>query len=82
MEDVVLRTSLDDSTSLYVSPLSRQTYAEHVEDDNLGGAQGYFVVRSRATGDNRLEVLAKAPTFEAAEALFDLIVASTRSHAR
>lgn len=78
MEDVVLRTDLDDSTSLYVSPLSRQTYEEHVEVDNLGGPQGYFVVRSRSFGDNRLEVLAKAPTFEAAEALFDLIVATSK----
>jgi hypothetical protein len=75
MEDVVLRTELDDSTSLYVSPLSRQTYDEHIEHDNLGGAQGYFVVRSRSSGENRLEILAKAPTFEAAEALFDLIAA-------
>lgn len=78
MEDVVLRTELDDSTSLYVSPLSRQTYDEYVENDNLGGSQGYFVLRSRSCGETRLEVLAKAPTLEAAEALFDLIATTAK----
>lgn len=73
MEEIVLRKILDDSTSLYVSPISRQTYEEHVSDNALGGAEGYFVMRSRAQGETRLEVLAKAPSLEAAEALFDMI---------
>lgn len=78
MEEIVLRKDLDDSTSLYVSPISRQTYQEHVADDALGGANGYFVMRSRNHGTVRLEVLAKAPSLEAAEALFDMISSSQR----
>jgi len=74
MEDVVLKTDLDDSTSLYVSPISRQTYDDCVHNDSLGGERGYFVMRSRSSGLERLEVLAKAQSLEAAEALFDLIV--------
>lgn len=74
MDDVVLATDLDDSTRLYVSPISRQTYNEHVEGDTLGGEGGYFVMRSRSEGNQRLEVLAKAASLEAAEELFDLIV--------
>lgn len=73
MDDIVLRADLDDSSQLYVSPISRHTYDAHIDGDNLGGATGYFVLRSRSAGTTRLEVLAKAPTLEAAEALFDLI---------
>ena len=78
MEDMVLKAQLDDVTKLYVSPISRQTYDEHVQDDSLGGERGYFVMRSRSTGTNRLEILAMAPTLDAAEVLFDLTVASRR----
>lgn len=80
MEDVVLRKDLGDSTSLYVSPISRQTYDEHVGDDVLGGERGYFVMRSRSTGTTRLEVLAKAASFEAAAAIFDLIAGSPANY--
>lgn len=73
MDDIVLKADIDDFTRLYVSPISRQTYDAHIDGDNLGGSSGYFVLRSRSVGDRRLEVLAKAPTLEAAEALFDLI---------
>ena len=76
MEDVVLMADLDESTRLYVSPVSPQTYHEHVADNALGGSDGYFVLRSRSTGLERLEILAKAPSFEAAEAIFDLVIAS------
>lgn len=74
MEDFVLKADLDEATALYVSPINRQTYEEHVQDDNLGGDLGYFVLRSRRTGPIRLEVLAKVPTIEAATDLFDMIV--------
>ena len=80
MDDVVLRAELDESTCLYISPISCETYAEHIQEDNLGGACGYFVLRSRRTGAQRLEVLAKVPTLEAASDLFDMIV-SARRHA-
>lgn len=78
MEYFVLKTVLDDSSSLYVSPISSQTYEEHIGTDELGGAGGYFVVRSRSTGTKRFEILAKAPSFEAAEELFGLIVSLQR----
>lgn len=74
MEDLVLRANLDESTSLYISPISRTTYEEHIQEDNLGGDHGYFILRSRREGVTRLEVLAKAATLEAAVDLFDLIV--------
>lgn len=80
MEDIVLKADLDDSTCLYISPIDRHTYEEHVYHDNLGGNRGYFVLRSRRTGATRLEVLAKAPTLEAAVDLFDMIM-GVRRHA-
>lgn len=78
----MLRTKLDDGSWLYVSPIGRDTYEEHVETDNLGGDDGYFLLRSRDSGHPRLEVLAKAPTVYAAMNLFDLLVASRREPAR
>lgn len=76
---MILRAKLDDCTTLYVSPIDRQTYAEYVDEDNLGGGEGYFVIRSLRTGQSeRLEVLAKAPSFAAAGDLFDMIVGATR----
>lgn len=75
MEDYVLTASLDERTTLYVSMLAPETFREHVEADNLGGADGYFVIRStRKDGIECLDVLAKSPSFEAAGDLFDLIV--------
>lgn len=82
MDDVVLRTELDDTTSVYISPISRETYAEHVQNDNLGGSRGYFVLRSRRTGDRRLEVLAKVPTLEAATDLLEIIAGNRPSFAQ
>lgn len=78
MEEVILRAELDDSTSLYVSPIDRLTYDEYVDSNSLGGADGYFVFRSRSVGMPRLEILAKAATLEAASDLFDLIVVAQR----
>ena len=74
MDDIIMRERIDESTTLCISPISRETYDEHVEFDNLGGEDGYFVLRSRRTGEQRLEVLAKAPTLEAASSLFDLFM--------
>jgi hypothetical protein len=79
MDDLTLMATLADSSILYVTPLDPRTYAEHVEVDVLGGGDGYFLVR--AAGPS-FEVLAKAPSFEAAGVLFDLIVsAPTRARA-
>ncbi|BBK37726.1 hypothetical protein STAQ_28040 [Allostella sp. ATCC 35155] len=82
MEDLVLRAKLDDGSWLYVSPIGRDTYEEHVEGDNLGGDDGYFLLQSRDFGQPRLEVLAKATTFYAAMHLFDLFMAGRREPKR
>ena len=73
MEDVVLKVDLDKSTALYVSPIARRTYQEHVQDADLGGAGGYFILLSRNGGPKPLEVLAKASSLEAAEGLLSLV---------
>lgn len=78
MEEIVLKAELDESTCLYISPINRETYEESVQEDNLGGDRGYFVLRSRRTGGPRLEVLAKVPSLEAASDLFDMIIAGRR----
>jgi len=78
MDDLTLSAKIGDEYTLYVSPIHLETYKEFVSDDNLGGASGYFVLRSTARG---LEVLAKAPTFEAASSLFDMIVRPLRAAA-
>lgn len=82
MEDLVLRANLEDGVTLYVSPIDRQTYVEHVQDDNLGGGEGYFLMRSlRQESGERFEILAKAPSFAAASDLFDMVVMRSRSAA-
>lgn len=76
---MILKTEIDSHTTLYVSPISPETYLEQVEDDNLGGGSGYFVLRECRIGlRGHLEVLAKAPSFEAAGTLFDMFVAARR----
>jgi hypothetical protein len=77
MEDYVLRASLDERTTLYVCTLDPSTFDEHVDVDNLGGGEGYFVIRTvrSSKGFEQLDILAKAPSFDAAGELFDLVVA-------
>ena len=79
MDDLVLKAEIDDGSTLYVSTINRQTYKEHISEDNLGGDEGYFVIRTRK-GDaaNSFELLAKAASFAAAGDLFDLIVKASR----
>ena len=75
MEDIVLTAKIDDLTTLYVAPIVAATYAEYVDGDNLGGEDGYFLMRSQGCeGAARFEILAKASSFDAASELFDLIV--------
>lgn len=78
MEEIILKADLGDSTSLYISPVDETTYREVVQDDNLGGAGGYFVMRARRSGFPRLEILAKATSLEAAQWIFDLAVGNIR----
>jgi len=77
MDDRVLKAKIDDFTTVYVSPLDHQVFSEHLDEDNLGGSDGYFVTRTTGLGrDQRFEILAKAPSFEAAEDVFNMIVSS------
>jgi hypothetical protein len=78
MDDRVLKAKIDGVTTLYVSPLDPQVFCENLDEDNLGGSDGYFVSRTIGFGRNqRFEILAKAPSFEAAEDIFDMIVAAS-----
>lgn len=74
MEDLVLSARIDEYTILRVSPIAPETYREGMEEDTLGGGDGYFVILSRS-GPLRSspEILAKAKNFESAEALFNII---------
>lgn len=72
MDDVTLIAKLDDETTVYVSPVHDHTYVEYVEDDNLGGAVGYFIARERR---NSFEVLAKAANLDAAREIFGMLTA-------
>ena len=77
MEDLTLKARIDEHTTLYVSTIAPQTYDEYVSDDNLGGGQGYFLIRTLDKGSCRsFEILAKSPSFDAAGDLFDMIVAA------
>ena len=79
MEDIILRAKIDSETVVYVSPISSETYQEHLDIDNLGGSNGYFVLRSKKSGMlETLDVLAKAVSFEAAGEIFDMIVAARK----
>lgn len=79
MEDIVLSAKIGDATTLYVAPIVAETYAEYVGDDNLGGKEGYFVMRSQGCGQSaRFDILAKAASLDAATDLFDLLVRAGR----
>lgn len=76
----MLEAKLDEYTTLTVAPIAPETYDEHVECNSLGGSLGYFLVRSsRSSNQPRFEVLAKAPTFEAAKEVFNMIVGGFRA---
>jgi hypothetical protein len=53
-----------------------QTYEEFVENDNLGGASGYFIARERK---NQFEVLAKATCIDSAREIFSMLTAKAAS---
>jgi hypothetical protein len=75
MDDVTFVAKLTSGETVYVSPVHAETYAEYVEADNLGGSGGYFISRERG---NDFEVLAKAASLDAAQALFNMLVRSNR----
>ena len=79
MDDLGLQAKIDDYTTIHVSPIERETYDTYVEEDSLGSDLGYFLIRtSRKSNQPMFEILAKAPTFEAAGRLFDMIVNANR----
>lgn len=82
MEDLVLSAKIDEHTTLKVSPIAPETYQECVDDDTLGGGDGYFVLLSRKGAVQSLpEILAKAKNFDSAEALFNMIIRSSQAQA-
>lgn len=72
MDDITLVAKLASGETVYVSPVHGQTYAEHIDKDNLGGPSGYFISRERGA---QFEVLAKAASLDAARTLFRMLVA-------
>lgn len=64
---------IDDYTTLYVSPVHDHTYNEFIENDDLGGARGYFISRERGS---EFEILAKAANLDAAREIFGLLTAA------
>lgn len=75
MDDLMLSARIDEKTMLRVSPIEQETYSEYVDDDVLGGSEGYFLVRTtQCPFSPSVEILAKLPNFEAAIAVFDMIV--------
>ncbi|MEM9086808.1 MAG: hypothetical protein AAGB23_12860 [Pseudomonadota bacterium] len=74
MDDLVLSAEIDSETTLRVSPIAPETFSEYIEEDTVGGNAGYFVLLSRRGANQQTtEILAKAPDFNAAETLFDII---------
>ncbi len=75
MDDLMLQARLDEFTTVKVSPIDNETYSEYIEEDTLGGSIGYFITLiSNRPSSPRFEVLAKAPSFEAAGQIFRMIV--------
>lgn len=74
MDDVILSKRLGPNSAVYVTTLDPETFEASVEAATLGDGRGYFVIHETGDpGERRLEVLAKAASFSAAGALFDLI---------
>ena len=75
MDDLILEAQIDAYTKLIISPIAPETYSEYVDDDTVGGPDGYFVLKAAERGPGpHLEVLAKVCSVEAAERLLDLIL--------
>lgn len=82
MDDLMLSAMIDENTTLRVSPIAPETYQECVDEDTLGGGDGYFLLLTRrSAGASHLEVLAKAKSFDSAEALFNMIVRGSQTQA-
>jgi hypothetical protein len=71
--DEDLSLSLDNHRTLWLTEISRSTYEDQALDhlDELGGDNGVFVVLEDCA-EGKFEVLAKAASVWAGEALFNL----------
>jgi hypothetical protein len=79
MDDLVLTTRIDDTHSVYISPLPAKTYKEAC-GKGLGGEFGYFIYEvDESCPDLGIEIIGKAASMEAALRLFELIARPTIS---
>ena len=76
MDDITLFAQLDSETKLYITPVHDQTYREYLDDDSLGGSNGYFITRERGRD---FEILAKAASLDAAREIFGLLTRHARA---
>jgi hypothetical protein len=74
--DEDLSISLDNHRTLWLTEISRATYNDQAIDE-LGGDGGVFVVLED-TQEGKFEVLAKAASIWAGEALLDLFARSLK----
>jgi hypothetical protein len=74
--DEDLSISLDNHRTLWLTEISRATYDDQALDE-LGGDSGVFVVLED-TAEGKFEVLAKAASTWAGEALLDLFAHSLK----
>jgi hypothetical protein len=74
--DEDLSISLDNHRTLWLTEISRATYEDQAIDE-LGGDGGVFVVLED-TQEGKFEVLAKAASMWAGEALLDLFARSLK----
>ena len=63
MDDFMFEEELKTGSRVIVSPIAPATYTDYVADDNLAGPDGYFIMLA---GPKRVDVVAKARTFESA----------------
>jgi hypothetical protein len=79
MDDLDLCAKIDSYTTIRVSPIEEETDASYMDEDVLGGQQGYFILRQSNHCDrSSFEILAKASSYEAASEIFSMIVSPRR----
>jgi len=73
MDDFYLYEKIDETRTIFVSPLSKKLYRE-AGARTLGGADGYFICESNESKPCAgFEILAKAATIDAAIMIFEAI---------
>jgi hypothetical protein len=77
--DEDLSVALDNHRTLWLTEISRVTFEDQALDD-VGGDGGLFVVLED-TAEGKFEILAKASSVWAGEALLDLVAAAMEKKA-